>query len=243
MRQDNLSQTSLSQDSLSGMILIDKPAKITSFIAVHKVRKTLGVKKCGHCGTLDPFATGLLIIMTGKATKFQEKFMKQDKVYVADFLLGITTDTCDITGTTISEQDASHITKLQVLKALRSFEGEIEQVPPMYSAIQHKGVRLYALARKGIEIERKARKVNIKKIELLSFKDSIARVYIECSSGTYIRSIAGDLGKILGVGAVVSELRREKIGEFDVKDAVAPKDLDNADLLKEKLILLMRLVF
>ena len=223
------------QDNLSGMLLINKPAKATSFSIVHKVRKTLGVKKCGHCGTLDPFATGLLIIMTGKATKLQENFMKQDKVYIADFLFGMTTDTYDITGAVTQEQNASQITKEQVAKALKNFEGEIEQIPPMYSAIQHKGSRLYDLARKGIVVERKPRKINIKKIELLSFENKTAKVFIECSSGTYIRSIADDLGKLLGCGAVVSELKRERIGEFNVADAVRPEDIENQSVLKEKL--------
>ena len=230
-------------NDISGMLLIDKPVGITSFKAAHKIKKILNVKKTGHCGTLDPLATGLLLVLIGKATKLQDEFMKRDKVYRASFLLGTVTDSGDLDGKIISKHSAESICKADAVKALKHFEGEIEQIPPMFSALKHKGKKLYELARKGIEVERKPRKVIIKSIELLSFKNSIADVRVECSSGTYIRTLAKDFGEILGCGATVAKLRREKIGSFDVKDAVKPEDLENLEALKSKFIPIERLIF
>ncbi|AKL98170.1 tRNA pseudouridine(55) synthase TruB [Endomicrobium proavitum] len=223
-------------NDISGILLADKPGQITSFKTVHKIKKILNVKKTGHCGTLDPAATGLLIVLVGKATKLQDKFMKQDKVYRSSFLLGTITDSGDLDGKVLELKDASLVTEEGVKKALKKFEGEIFQIPPMFSALKINGKKLCDLARKGIEVERAPRKITIKKIELLSFKDNIADVRVECSSGTYIRTLAEDVGKILGCGATVAKLRREKIGNFNVADAVLPQDLDNKEILEAKLI-------
>ncbi|MCL2335311.1 MAG: tRNA pseudouridine(55) synthase TruB [Endomicrobia bacterium] len=223
-------------ETLSGMLLLDKPSGITSFKAASKIRKTLNVKKTGHCGTLDPLATGLLLILVGKATKLQDKFMKKDKVYRASFLLGVSTDSGDTEGNVVEKKDCSHVTAGDAEKALKGFVGEISQIPPMYSALKYGGKKLYELARKGITVERQPRKVTIKSIEMVSFKDGIAEAVIECSSGTYIRTLAEDFGKALGCGATVCALRREKINGFDVADALKAEDFENADKIKSSLI-------
>lgn len=224
------------QNNLSGMIPLDKPAGITSFKAAHKIKKILNVKKTGHCGTLDPSATGLLLILVGKATKLQDRFMKKDKVYRSSFLLGTVTDTGDTDGNVIENKDFSFVTEDNIKKALEHFKGQIKQIPPMYSALKYKGKKLYELARKGIEVERKPRTINIHSIELLSYKDGIADIRIECSSGTYIRSLAQDIGEVLGCGATVCALRREKIDSFNVDDALKPEELENIEKIMEKLI-------
>lgn len=225
-----------SKNNISGMLLLDKPSKITSFQAVHQIRKILNVKKVGHCGTLDPAATGLLLIMIGKATKLQDKFMKQDKVYRSSFLLGTVTDTGDTDGNIIEQKDSSHIEIEKLKEVILKFQGEITQIPPMFSALKYKGKKLYELARKGIEVERKPRKVNIRSIEILSFKNPVADIRIECSSGTYIRTLAEDIGKELGCGATVCALRREKIGDFDVEDALKEKDFKDFDTICKNII-------
>ncbi|MDR2425967.1 MAG: tRNA pseudouridine(55) synthase TruB [Endomicrobium sp.] len=224
------------KNDFSGMLLFDKPKSITSFKAVNKIRKILNIKKAGHCGTLDPAATGLLLILTGKATKLQRKFMKRDKVYLSSFLLGTTTDSGDLDGTIIEQKEVKDINIKEIKNALNVFKGEIEQIPPMYCALKYKGKKLYELARKGIIVERKPRKVTIKDIEVLSFSDNILKVRVSCSSGTYIRSLAEDIGNFLGSGAVVSELRREKIGDFRVEDALKMEDLVNVEKIISGLI-------
>lgn len=218
------------------MLLLDKPAGITSFKAAHKIKKILGVKKTGHCGTLDPSATGLLLILTDKATKLQDGFMKKNKVYRSSFLLGTVTDSGDTDGNITAEKDFSFVTEDKIKKAMERFKGEIVQIPPMYSALKHNGRKLYELARKGIEVERKPRAVIIYSFELLSYKDGIADIRTECSSGTYIRTLASDLGEVLGCGATVCALRREKIDSFSVDDALKPEDMENAGKIREKLI-------
>ncbi|MDR3113301.1 MAG: tRNA pseudouridine(55) synthase TruB [Endomicrobium sp.] len=223
-------------ETLQGLLLFDKPAGITSFTAVHQIKKILNVKKAGHCGTLDPAATGLLLILTGKSTKLQDCFMKKDKVYRTSFLLGTATDTNDLDGAVVCKKDFSGITADIIEKALDNFRGEILQTPPMYSAIKHKGQKLYELARKGITVERKPRKVFIKEAKLLSYDNGTLDLRIECSSGTYIRSIAHDLGEMIECGAAVASLRREKIGNYDVKDAITQKDFDDKEKIIAKII-------
>jgi tRNA pseudouridine55 synthase len=227
-------------NDISAMLLFDKPKGITSFKAAHKIKHILNVKKTGHCGTLDPGATGLLIILVGKATKLQDSFMKQDKVYRSSFLLGTTTDSADLDGKITAKCDFSNITVKQIKDCLEKFKGEIEQIPPMFSALKHNGKKLYELAREGIEVERKPRKVIIKALDFLSYdkETGILDVIVECSSGTYIRTLAKDIGEVLGCGATVSGLRREKIGKYDVKDAITYEESENADKLKEKLNIL-----
>ncbi|MDR3112149.1 MAG: tRNA pseudouridine(55) synthase TruB [Elusimicrobiota bacterium] len=220
-------------NEISGAILIDKPFGITSFQTVSKIRKILNVKKCGHCGTLDPLATGLLIVLIGKSVKLQDSFMKKDKVYSCSFLLGTTTNSGDLDGKTTSQKSFSHITLKDVQKSALKFTGEILQIPPMFSALKYKGKKLYELARKGIEVKRTPRKITVHYFSITSYNDGIAEAKIKCSSGTYIRSLAQDLGNDLGCGAVVKSLRREKIGNFDIKDSLLFNEIQNANKLME----------
>ncbi len=223
-------------NDVSGMLLLDKPAGITSFKAVNKIRKTLNVKKAGHCGTLDPLATGLLIVLVGKATKLQDNFMKKDKVYRSSFLLGTVTDSGDTDGKILSQNPYEHITAEKVLEVLKSFSGEIEQIPPMFSALKYGGKKLYEYARKGIEVVRAPRRITIKNIEMLSYEKGIVDVSVECSSGTYIRTLAEDVGKALGCGAAVCALRREKIDVFDVNKALKAEDFENPVKIENSLL-------
>ncbi|MDR1720877.1 MAG: tRNA pseudouridine(55) synthase TruB [Endomicrobium sp.] len=223
-------------DDISGLLLLDKPSNITSFKVAHRIKRILNVKKAGHCGTLDPAATGLLLILVGKATKLQDRFMKKDKVYISSFLLGMITDSGDLDGNIVSRSNISNI-DIKVIKALaKTFKGEVFQTPPMYSALKYNGKKLYEFARQGVEIERKSREIMIKRFDILSYNDGIVRVRIECSSGTYIRTLAQDLGNVLKCGATVKMLRREKIGIFDVKDALKFEEADSADKIIKNLI-------
>ncbi len=205
-------------NDISGFLLANKPKGITSFQLVHKIKKQLNVKKAGHCGTLDPAASGLMIIVVGKYTKLQDKFMKQDKVYLAEVKLGIKTDSGDLDGTVISRSDYSQITMNKIEQACKSFVGTIEQIPPMFSALKINGKKLYELARKGITIERKPRQITIYSIDLLDFQKDIFTIRVKCSSGTYIRTLVEDIGIKLNVDTVLNNLVREQIGEYKLTD-------------------------
>ena len=204
-----------------GLILnVCKPQGITSFGVVRKIKHALSVKKVGHAGTLDPMAEGVLIVMVGKATKRAVEFESLTKEYDALIRLGISTDTYDITGNILSERDCSHISEDTINSALRDFIGEIEQIPPMYSALKIDGRKLYKLARQGIELERKPRRIKIDHIGLTDFNLPCFRIEVTCSKGTYIRSIAHDLGEKLGCGACLQELKRTAIGDFRIEDSL-----------------------
>ncbi|NOY39176.1 MAG: tRNA pseudouridine(55) synthase TruB [Nitrospirae bacterium] len=203
------------------VINLNKPPDITSHQAGRKVQRILGASKSGHAGTLDPFAEGLLLVCLNDATRTTEYLSSLEKEYVAHFQLGMVTDTLDITGTLIKEVNPSGITEEAVVKVLGHFKGELMQMPPMYSAIKQKGVPLYKLARKGITVHREERRVFIHMMELLSFSLPEFVVRIRCSKGTYIRSLARDIGDALGVGAVVRRLQRTAIGHFRIEDAVS----------------------
>lgn len=209
---------------MTGIICINKPKGITSFGACAKVRGITGEKKCGHMGTLDPMATGVLPIMLGGATKFLDYFSESDKEYRASFILGKTTDTLDITGNVTGEYEVFASYK-DVLNALNNFRGEIKQIPPMYSAVSVNGKRLYELARKGIEVERKERTAEIKRIELVYEENGEYTIGVLCSKGTYIRTIIDDLGKLLGCGAVMTALERTEAAGFSLKDSVSFEEL------------------
>lgn len=210
---------------MTGIICLDKPCDMTSFMAVKKVSRILGVKKAGHTGTLDPMATGVLVIMSGRCTRFIELLPEHRKSYSARVKLGLTTDTLDITGEVLSESDVN-VTEEQLLKVAEQFKGEILQVPPMYSAIKKDGERLYNLARKGIEIERESRKINIEKLEIYDFDGIEFAMDVTCSAGTYIRSLCDDMGKALGCGAVMTELRRTEANGFSVENCVTLEELE-----------------
>lgn len=206
------------------VILIDKPMHWTSFDVVKKIRAAIQVKKVGHAGTLDPLATGLLIICTGKFTKKINEFMSQTKGYSGTFTLGATTPTYDLESTPENKKDISLITEKIINDTVVNFIGEIDQVPPIYSAIKKNGTPLYELARKGEEVELKARKITIHAFEITSIKLPIVEFEITCSTGTYIRSIAHDFGNTIGCGAYLSSLRRTSIGDFKIKEAPSVED-------------------
>lgn len=210
------------------ILLIDKEAGWTSFDVVAKIRNITGEKKVGHAGTLDPFATGLLIVLVGKdATKRQDEFMKQDKEYEATLDLGKVSTTGDPEGI-ISKSNGhslSVISEEKIREVLKNFIGEIDQTPPVHSAIKINGKKAYELARKGIDPKLKSRKVQINDIEIIDYSRPFLKLKISCGSGTYIRSLAADIGEALGVGAYLTELRRTKIGKFEVKDAKKIKDI------------------
>lgn len=216
---------------MTGIICINKQKDITSFGVVAKVRGITREKKCGHTGTLDPMATGVLPIMLGGATRFLNYLPDSDKGYKATFQLGKTTDTLDITGEITGEYEVNSNHE-DVLKVMENFKGEIDQVPPMFSAKSVDGVRLYDLARQGKEIEREACKVTIKKLELISFDDDSHTYTIDvmCSKGTYIRSLIDDIGKALGCGAVMTELQRTCAMGFELDDC---KTIDDLQELKD----------
>lgn len=205
---------------LSGLLTINKHAGVTSFWVVRQARKKLGVKKAGHCGTLDPLATGVLLVVFGKATKLQAALMGKPKIYRATLQLGTTTDTGDITGTVTATAPVPPLASADIADVLRRFTGTIEQVPPMYSAIKQNGVKLYDLARKGIVVERKARTVTIHSIDLLARKDDQLDIRVHCSCGTYIRTLAEDIGAALGCGATIAALCREAVGEYSLDGAL-----------------------
>lgn len=212
---------------MNGVIVINKQKDFTSFDVVAVARGILREKKIGHSGTLDPMATGVLPVLVGRAAKAQSLLPDTDKEYQARFRLGMTTDTLDITGTVLSE-NKSNVTKAEVEGVLPQFRGEIMQIPPMYSAVQKNGVRLYDLARQGIEVEREARSVCINKLELTDFDEDSqsGSLCISCSKGTYIRVICDDIGRALGCGCIMTELCRTKACGFELKDAVTLKELE-----------------
>lgn len=211
---------------MNGIICINKPAGWTSFDVVAKVRGMAQTKKVGHAGTLDPMATGVLPLFLGNATKACDMMPNEDKGYLAECRFGMTTDTLDITGTVLTQQ-SSHLTEQDILKKLPEFTGEILQIPPMFSAIQVNGRRLYDLARSGEEIEREARSVQIHKLALLDFypQTQTAKFEIICSKGTYIRTLCSDLGTMLGTGAVLTSLQRHIAGNFTLNDCYTLEQL------------------
>lgn len=202
-------------------ILIDKPLHWTSFDVVRKMRNLLQIKKIGHAGTLDPLATGLLIVCTGKFTKKINEYMAQEKEYTGHITLGAVTPTYDLESEPHDFKDVFDINEELIKNATLQFIGEIFQYPPVYSAIKKDGVALYELARRGEEVELKARKVFIKSFDIIRIEMPVIEFKVTCSTGTYIRSLAHDFGKALGCGGYLSSLRRTAIGDFRVADAVS----------------------
>lgn len=204
---------------MDGIFCINKPAGWTSFDVVAKARGISGTKKVGHAGTLDPMATGVLPLLFGNATKACDILPNDEKGYLAEFRLGVTTDTLDRTGTVLSTQE-SRVTREEVEHLLPEFTGTISQLPPMYSAVRVNGRRLYDLARNGETVERKPRTVAIRQLRLLSFDEAeqTGRLEVLCSKGTYIRTLCGDLGERLGCGAMLTELVRSSAGDFTLDD-------------------------
>lgn len=207
-------------DSLDGALLIDKPAGPTSHDVVDAIRRRFQIKKVGHCGTLDPNATGLLIIVLGRATKLSEKLMSSDKVYEGTIKFGETTSTYDAEGELVSSLPVPPMTLAELNETAATFHGDQMQMPPMVSAIKKGGVPLYKLARKGIEVEREARFIHIYSFRFSAYNEPIGTFRVACTKGTYIRSLAHDIGEKTGCGAHLATLRRIVSGKFDVKDAV-----------------------
>lgn len=211
---------------LSGILLVDKPAGWTSHDVVAKLRRLTGVRRIGHAGTLDPMATGLLTVFVGRATRAVEFAEGHDKGYTALFRPGLTTDTLDTTGTVLTHSGLRP-TRVELEAALAHFRGDIEQLPPMYSAIKQNGKKLYEIARAGGEVERKARRVTIYRLECTGERgDGDFELEVECSKGTYIRTLCDDIGRELGCGGCMSGLRRTRAGGFDVKDAHTLEDIE-----------------
>lgn len=223
---------------MDGLLIFDKEKGITSHDLVYKVRKKLGIKKVGHTGTLDPMATGVLVISIGKGTKTSDYILSSDKVYEAKIKLGVLTDSYDITGKILEEEDVN-FTEEEIKDTLIKFTGKISQRPPIYSALKVKGKKLYEYAREGKDVEIKKRDVEIYKIELLDFngKDEFT-ILTKVSKGTYIRSLANDLGRSLGTFGTLTELRRTRSGSFKIEDAIKVSDFERSSLdeIKEKIL-------
>jgi tRNA pseudouridine55 synthase len=207
-------------DPLDGALLVDKPAGCTSHDVVDDIRRKFGIKKVGHCGTLDPNATGLLIIVLGRGTKLSEKLMSDDKVYEGDIKFGETTDSYDADGAVTVTAPVPPLTLDQLNEAAGTFIGDLQQIPPMVSAKKQGGVALYKLARKGIEVVREPRLVHIYNYRFTAYAEPLAKFRVACTKGTYVRSLAHDLGTKLGCGAHLATLRRVTSGKWDVADAL-----------------------
>ncbi|UQI41045.1 tRNA pseudouridine(55) synthase TruB [Vreelandella venusta] len=199
---------------VNGVLLLDKPKGISSNHALQRVRRLFEAQKAGHTGTLDPMATGLLPICLGEATKFSAHLLEADKMYRTRVELGVITDTGDAEGTVIERREIPRLAAEDVESALARFHGEIDQVPPMYSALKHQGKKLYELAREGKHVERAARRVSVYDARLLAFEGTAFEMEVSCSKGAYIRTLAEDIGHALGCGAHISQLRRLKTGPF-----------------------------
>ncbi len=217
------------RDLLHGVLVIDKPAGMTSAAVVGEVRRLIGAKTAGHTGTLDPMATGVLPVCLGSSTKLVQWLTAEDKEYETEIELGLETDSHDRAGTVMRRdpEGAARVDRAMLLAALAGLAGDQEQVPPMYSSIKHGGVRLHDLARAGVEVDRVARSVRLDRVELLELSPPRARLAITCSKGTYVRSLARDLGERLGCGASLTSLRRVASGHFTLADAVPLTGLDH----------------
>ena len=212
-------------DCFNGILLVDKPVGPTSHDVVHKIRRTFKIEKVGHGGTLDPNATGLLIILLGKGTKLSDQIMGSDKSYSGVMRLGRVTSSQDCDGETLEEHPFEQITQEQVVAEMKKLEGDIYQMPPMVSAIKLNGVPLYKLARKGEEVERKPRLIHIYRYVLTAWDLPLVSFITDCTKGTYVRTLAHDVGQALGCGASLDALRRLKSGALDVKDALPFDDI------------------
>lgn len=215
---------------MNGVLNIFKPKGMSSFDAVRVVKKVAGTGKVGHTGTLDPEATGVLPICIGKATKIIDYIMDSEKVYEVTLKLGIRTTTYDLEGEVLEERDPSHLTEEEILNAINSFKGEYSQIPPMYSALKQNGVRLYELARKGIEVERKGRLVNIYNLEDIKINNPYISMKVTCSKGTYIRSLCYDIGEKLGVFATMTQLNRAKTSVFSQEKSININELTKENI-------------
>ncbi|MFY7965588.1 MAG: tRNA pseudouridine(55) synthase TruB [Chitinophagaceae bacterium] len=219
---------SLSSFAEGKVLLINKPLHWTSFDAVRKIRYLVRIPKVGHAGTLDPLASGLLIICTGKFTKKINEYMGMEKEYTGTITIGSTTPTYDLEGEPENIKDVSHITPEKILETTKQFIGNILQMPPQHSAIKKDGKRLYESARQGIEVKVDPRPVNIKEFSITNIDGAVLSFKVVCGTGTYIRSLANDFGAALGVGGHLSKLCRTRIGNFNLEDAITPEEFEEA---------------
>lgn len=210
---------------MEGIIVVNKPKGITSFDVIRKLKKILKTKKIGHTGTLDPLATGVMLMCVGKVTKLASDLEAKDKVYIADFDIGYATDTYDIEGKKIAE-NIIEVSKENLEQSIKKFIGNIKQVPPMYSAIKIDGNKLYHLARKGIEVERPERDVTIEYINLLDFKDNKAKIETKVSKGCYIRSLIYDIGQDLGTYSTMTALQRKQVGDYSLENSYSLEQIE-----------------
>ena len=215
---------------MNGVLNIYKPKGMSSFDVVRIVKKVCNIKKVGHTGTLDPEATGVLPVCVGRATKIIDYIMDSEKTYEVTFKLGVKTTTYDLEGEILEQCETEHLTSQEILEAVESFKGEYSQVPPMYSALKKNGVRLYELARKGIEIEREGRLITIYNIENIKIDSPLVSMKVSCSKGTYIRSLCYDIGEKLGVGATMTELNRSKTSVYEQENSININDLTKENL-------------
>lgn len=226
---------------MNGVLNIYKPSGMTSFDVVRRVKKICKIKRVGHTGTLDPLATGVLPICIGNSTKIVDYIMNENKIYIATLKLGVVTDTYDREGKVI-EENSVHVDEPSIIECIKSFKGEMDQVPPMYSALKVNGKRLYELARQGIEVEREKRRINIYSIDILNVDIPFITFKVECSKGTYIRSLCYDIGKMLGVGGTMWSLERTKTGAFAIENSVNIEDL-NEDNVQNYIIPMDKALF
>lgn len=223
MRRNRRSRSGRSVD---GILLLDKAQGLSSNDALQEAKRLFGAAKAGHTGSLDPLATGVLPLCFGEATKFSQFLLNSDKGYWAELKLGVRTDSSDADGQVVEEREVPALTEAQVDAALDAFRGEFEQVPSMFSAIKHQGQPLYKLARQGVEVEREARPVTVHENRILEFEGDRLVLQILCTKGTYVRTIADDLGEALGCGAHVTALRRTTVGPFGIDDAHTITELE-----------------
>jgi len=229
---------------IDGILLLDKSEGPSSNQVLQRARRTLNARKAGHAGTLDPFATGLLVCCFGRATKLATQLLESDKTYEATLELGVETDSGDLTGTVVSRAEPGiieAISRADIDTVLSGFVGDIQQIPPMHSALKHKGKPLYHYARQGVEIERPPRTVTIHDLALLAFDNTCLRIRVQCSKGTYIRTLAQDIGRALGCGAHLSALARTTVGPFSLDQAISLDDLQALPDPRRALIPLDRL--
>lgn len=211
---------------IEGILVVNKPEGLTSHDVVKEVRRKFRMQQVGHAGTLDPLATGVLVLLLGKATKLFNQFVGMDKAYRATLILGTATDSADIQGKVLEKRPYEQITRARLEEVFEKFAGETAQVPPMVSAVKVNGRKLYQLARKGIAIERQARPIKIHALKMTEFEPPRVKFYLECSKGTYVRQLAEDIGKALGCGACITQIERTKVGSFTIDDAVTLEEID-----------------
>jgi len=221
-----------------GILLLDKPSGITSNAALGRAKRIVGIRKAGHTGTLDPLASGLLVLCFGQATKVAGFLLDADKTYQAGLRLGVTTDSEDAEGEVVERKPVPELSEPQIEAVLERFRGPIEQVPPMHSALKHEGRRLYELARKGETVARPPRAVVIHELELTGRDGDVLRLSVRCSKGTYVRSLARDIGDALACGAHLSALRRTASGPFEIRDAVSLEALESLESDQARALLL-----